>query len=103
MVIFPGLSKHLCITESCHLCEPHLLVGFVTVGCIFFLVLVFVAGCLCSQILSGTTLSSVRATFWLVLVPADCIFFWLWPVFVSGCAFFCSLILKDPILLGTRP
>lgn len=38
MVIFPGLRKHLCSTEGCHLCvSTTFWLVLVTEGCIFFL------------------------------------------------------------------
>jgi hypothetical protein len=36
----------------------------------------------------------MSATVWLFLVTTGCIFFWFWLIFVSGCAFICSLILN---------
>ena len=84
MVIFPGLSKHLCSTEGCHVC----------VSATFWLVLVTVVCIIFFQVWVVPHSSSVSATFWLALVITWCIFFWFWFIFGFGCAFSCLLILN---------
>jgi hypothetical protein len=92
MAIFPGLSKHLSSILGCHVCLiPTFWLLLVTRGCL--LVLVFVDDCLCSQILHGATFFGECH-----LLVVSCYYmlylFLVWLIFVSGCAFFCSLILN---------
>lgn len=92
MVIFPGLSKHLCSTESWHVC----------MSTTFWLLLI-TAICILFFQVSVVPHPSVTTSFWLVLVTTICNFFWFWLFF---CFLLCIFLLTDSkwchIFLGTR-
>ena len=76
----------MCSTEGCHIC--------VCMTSTFWLVLVTAAWILSIQGWVEPHSSSVSAAFWFfVSLQAVFFFLWCWLIFVSGCAFICSLIL----------